>query len=101
MSRTAPANGARGEVCRELGGRQRRLCLTLGALAEMEDAFAAQGAQALTARLASPSASDLILILAILLRGGGETVDEAQIARFRASDAASAAIAAFEAAGAP
>ena len=98
MSRTAPANGARGEICRELGGRQRRLCLTLGALAELEDAFEVEGAKDLAARLASPSASDLIAILAVLLRGGGEAVDEAQIARFNAKDAASAAIAAFEAA---
>lgn len=101
MSRTAAANGARGEVCRELGGCRRRLCLTLGALAELETAFEVDGAQALAARLDSPSASDLILILAALLRGGGEALDEAQIARFNAADAASAAIAAFEVAAAP
>ena len=38
-----PANRARGEVVVVLTGRERRLCLTLGALAELETAFAAEG----------------------------------------------------------
>ncbi len=33
------ANGMRGEVIASLGGEPRRLCLTLGALAEIETAL--------------------------------------------------------------
>ena len=34
------ANRARGQVIQPVGGTPRRLCLTLGALAELETAFA-------------------------------------------------------------
>ena len=45
-------NGARGEVLAVLCGAERRLCLTLGALAELETAFGAETVEALAARLA-------------------------------------------------
>lgn len=65
-------NGARGEVRVELAGEHRRLCLTLGALAEIETALAVEGAAALADRLRILSARDLLVVLAALLRGGGE-----------------------------
>ena len=91
-----PCNGARGEVVARLGGVERRLCLTLGALAELETAFGADGVEAFATRLARPSARDLMLVLQALLRGGGAEADVAGV-DFR--EAAAAVAAAFDAAG--
>lgn len=66
------ANGARGEVGAVLAGAERRLCLTLGALAEIETGLGVAGMGALAERLRSLSAGDLTVVLAALLRGGGE-----------------------------
>jgi hypothetical protein len=44
------ANRHRGEIEAEIGGVRRRLVLTLGALAELEDAFGADDLVALTER---------------------------------------------------
>lgn len=55
-----------------LAGAERRLCLTLGALAEMETALGVEGFEALAARMRGLSARDLMAVLAALLRGGGE-----------------------------
>lgn len=65
-------NAARGEVEATLAGAPRRLCLTLGALAEIETVLAVDGIAALAERLRSLSARDLTAVLAALLRGGGE-----------------------------
>lgn len=65
-------NGARGEVGVELAGARRRLCLTLGALAEIETALDLDGVEALAERLRRLSARDVTVVLAALLRGGGE-----------------------------
>lgn len=43
-------NKHRGEIAAELGGRQRTLVLTLGALAELESAFGADDQIALAER---------------------------------------------------
>ena len=95
------ANHARGEVVQDLAGQPRRLCLTLGALAELETAFGVEGWEALSERLRRLSAKDLIQVLAALLRGGGETEAAAAVAQtaidFR--QAANAVAAAFLAAG--
>ena len=71
-----------GEVALELGGQRYILCLTLGALAELEDAFAVQDLQSLGERFASGqlSARDLIKILAVALRGGGHALTDAEVA---------------------
>ena len=66
------ANRARGEVMRPLAGEPRRLCLNLGALAEIETALGLGSASDLSGRLRSPKARDLIVVLQALLRGGGE-----------------------------
>lgn len=92
------ANGARGEVMVVLAGRPRRLCLTLGALAELETAFAADGWEDLAARLRGLSAGDLTLVLAALLRGGGEEAGD--LSGVEVGEAARAIAAAFTAAGA-
>jgi len=66
-------NGVRGETSVRLAGAERRLCLTLGALAEIETALGADGLAGLSDRMRALSARDLMAVLAALLRGGGET----------------------------
>ncbi|WP_374597603.1 GTA-gp10 family protein [Brevundimonas sp.] len=65
-------NGVRGEVSVVLAGEVRRLCLTLGALAEIETGLQVSGLAALAERMRALSAGDLLVVLAALLRGGGE-----------------------------
>ncbi|MBI2262296.1 MAG: gene transfer agent family protein [Caulobacterales bacterium] len=93
-------NGARGEVVATLAGAERRLCLTLGALAEMETALGCDGLAALAERMRALSARDLTVVLAALLRGGGETALAAELARARVDpcEAAEAVAEAFAAA---
>lgn len=92
------ANGVRGEVALECGGRRLVLCLTLGALAEIETALGGDAAQ----RMKRLSAADLIEILRALLKGGGETqaAAEVELLRLDPGEAARAIAAAFAAAGA-
>lgn len=82
------ANRHRGEIAATLGGRRRRLCLTLGALAELEDAYRAEDLSALLARFAGGklAARDLIRLIEAGLRGAGETVEAGEIARLGAED---------------
>ena len=65
-------NGVRGEVVARLAGVERKLCLTLGALAEIETGLGVAGMAALVERMKALSARDLMVVLAALLRGGGE-----------------------------
>lgn len=94
-------NHARGEAALEAGERTYRLCLTLGALAEIETALGADSPGELDARLRSLKTSDVIAVLAALMRGGGEAVSGSDVASLAVSPAnAVAAIAkAFTAAG--
>lgn len=75
------ANGVRGEVVALLAGEERRLCLTLGALAEIETGLGVSGFEALGARMRALSAGDLVVVLAALLRGGGEVEAAEGVAR--------------------
>ena len=94
------ANGARGEVVAVLAGAGRRLCLTLGALAEIETGLGLEGLSGLAERMRSLSARDLMTVLAALLRGGGERVlaDELDWAGVDPREAAEAVAKAFAAA---
>jgi hypothetical protein len=76
------ANRVRGEIDAELGGRRRRLVLTLGALAELEGAYGAEGMAALAARLSGGglSAGDAVRVIGAGLRGAGEAVDDGEVA---------------------
>jgi len=83
-------NAARGETGLVIGGMQRRLCLTLGALAEIEAAFGCTRMSELDARMRSLSAADLTLVLAALLRGGSEAEAAAQLGSSDVSPGAAA-----------
>ncbi len=76
------ANRYRGEIEAEIGGMKRRLVLTLGALAELEDAFGVDDLVALTERFGSGrlKALDLTRIIGAGLRGAGEMVSDEEVA---------------------
>ena len=94
------ANGARGEVVAGLAGVERRLCLTLGALAEIETGLELDGLSGLAERMRALSARDLTVVLAALLRGGGERAlaDDLDRAPVDPREAAEAVAKAFAAA---
>ena len=79
------ANWRRGEVAAVLDGRERTLCLTLGALAELEANFGADDLVGLAARCEGGklSARDLSRVIACGLRGAGEAVSDAEVAGLR------------------
>ncbi|TBW40987.1 gene transfer agent family protein [Siculibacillus lacustris] len=76
------ANRRRGEVEALVDGRPVVLCLTLGALCELETAFGVDDLAALAARFASGrlSARDILRVLACGLRGGGTAISDAEVA---------------------
>ncbi|GAA3855283.1 gene transfer agent family protein [[Pseudomonas] carboxydohydrogena] len=85
------ANSHRGEIAAELGGKQRTLVLTLGALAELESAFGAADLMALAERFGTGrlSARDLVRIIAAGLRGAGETISDDEVAALRVENGVS------------
>jgi hypothetical protein len=84
------SNRYRGEIAAELGGRQRTLVLTLGALAELESALGADDLVALAERFGSGrlSARDLTRIIGAGLRGAGEAVTDDEVAAMTATGGA-------------
>jgi hypothetical protein len=80
------ANSHRGEIDAVLDGKPYRLCLTLGALAELEAAFGDEDMLALATRFEAGriSARDAVRIIGAGLRGAGQDVGDADVARMRA-----------------
>ena len=76
------ANRHRGEITAHLNGKAETLVLTLGALAELEDAFDGKDILAVAERLQSGrlSARDCTRIIAAGLRGAGQPVSDADVA---------------------
>ncbi|OJF95899.1 gene transfer agent family protein [Pararhizobium antarcticum] len=76
------ANRHRGEVEAVIGGERRILCLTLGSLAELETAFAADNLMDLATRFSAGrlKAQDMIRILGAGLRGGGNLLSDDDVA---------------------
>jgi hypothetical protein len=83
-------NRHRGEIEAVLGGERRTLCLTLGALAELETAFGAEDMLALAQRFETGrlSARDAIRVIAAGLRGAGREVSEGDVAQMQAEGGA-------------
>jgi hypothetical protein len=75
-------NRHRGDVPLEIGGKRYALRLTLGGLAELEDALGGGSLAGLGERLSSGriSTRDIIGILRIGLAGGGQAMDEDEVA---------------------
>lgn len=76
-------NGARGDTPLMLDGVLRPLRLTFGALAEIETALGVVTLEELAARLRKPRASDLMVIIAALLKGGGCADAKERLAKAR------------------
>lgn len=81
-------NAYRGEIEAELGGKTYRLCLTLGALAELEAAFGASDLVDLAAKFEDGrlSARDLLRIIGCGLRGGGNAISDRELASLSVSE---------------
>ena len=79
------ANPHRGEIAAMIDGEEHVLCLTLGALAELEDRLQAGDLVGLSERFATGrvSARDLTAIIGAGLRGGGTAVTDDQLARMQ------------------
>jgi hypothetical protein len=79
------ANAHRGEIEALIDGVPRRLCLTLGALADLESAFGVGDMVGLVERFATGriSAGDAIRIIGAGLRGGGSLFDDASVGAMR------------------
>ena len=84
------ANRRRGEVSAELDGKQWTLCLTLGALAELETSFDVSNLSELADKFSSGtlSASDLIKILGAGLRGAGHILSDEDIRNMQVENGA-------------
>jgi hypothetical protein len=89
------ANRHRGEIEAVLGGERRVLVLTLGALAELEDAFGGEDMLALATRFEAGriSARDAIRVIGAGLRGAGADVGDDEVARMAAEGGAAGYIA--------
>lgn len=76
------ANRHRGEVEAVIDGERRILCLTLGALAELETAFAAESLGDLARRFSTGQlkSADMIRILGAGLRGAGNCFSDDEVA---------------------
>jgi hypothetical protein len=84
------ANRHRGEIAAVLDGRERTLCLTLGALAELEAAFGVDDLVALAGKFEGGklSARDIARIIGCGLRGAGGEVRDDEVAAMRAEGGA-------------
>jgi hypothetical protein len=83
-------NRHRGEIQADLDGVPHTLCLTLGALAELESAFGDSDMLALAERFQSGrlSARDVTRIVGAGLRGAGNAIDDATVAKMRTPNSA-------------
>lgn len=77
------ANIHRGEIAAVIGGEAVTLCLTQGALAELEQRLGAGDLAGLAERFGSGavSAKDLTAIIGAGLRGGGHALSDDDLAR--------------------
>ncbi len=83
-------NRHRGEIRARLDGKDWSLCLTLGALAELESAFAIEDIAALAERFSTGrlSSSDMLKLIGAGLRGAGHTLSNEEVAEMRAEGGA-------------
>jgi len=83
MSGHVNANPQRGEIMAALDGKAYRLCLTLGALAELEERLGAPDLLALAERFEEGriAARDAICLIGAGLRGGGNDIADEEVAK--------------------
>jgi hypothetical protein len=78
-------NLRRGEIEAEIGGERFTLCLTLGALAELESGFGVNDLVALAERFEARrlSARDVLRIIGCGLRGGGHALNDEDVGNMK------------------
>lgn len=83
-------NRHRGEITAELSGQTYVLCLTLGALAEIEDAYGGEDLIAIAERFEKGriSATDAIRVIGAGLRGAGNALSNDEVAAMTADGGA-------------
>jgi hypothetical protein len=88
-------NRRRGEVEAILDGKPHTLCLTLGALAELEVALSEKDLMALARRFSAGelTATDAVRIIGAGLRGAGNDIDDVGVARMCAEGGAAGFVA--------
>ncbi len=81
-------NGKRGEITATLGGREWRMCLTLGALAELEETLEEPDLVALAERFerGRMSARELVAIIGAGMRGAGHDIGNGEVAALTAEN---------------
>ena len=86
----AMVNRYRGEIAASLDGAAYTLCLTLGALAELETAFGSDDMLSLASRFSGGriSARDCVRIIGAGLRGAGHDIADNTVAQMRGNDGA-------------
>lgn len=79
-------NRQRGEIIAKLDGAEHKLCLTLGALAELESAFCAEDLKGLVGRISTGnlSALDMTRIIGAGLRGAGAEITDEDVSAMQA-----------------
>ncbi len=84
------ANAHRGEIEAELDGKRHVLCLTLGALAEIEHAYGGEDLIAIAERFEKGriGAQDAIRVIGAGLRGAGAAVTDEEVAAMRVNGGA-------------
>lgn len=90
-------NPQRGQTPIEIDGAAHRLCLTLGALAEIEGALGVDAPSGLAERMARLTVQDLQRLLTALMRAGGADEPERLAARADPRTAAKAVAACLKA----
>jgi hypothetical protein len=87
------ANPRRGEIDAQIDGKTYTLCLTLGALAELEAQLQASDLNGLAERFANGriATRDLIAIIGAGLRGGGNPISNEDLANMRIDGGAAGA----------
>jgi hypothetical protein len=93
--RPGRANRQRGEIEAVIDGERRILCMTLGALAELETAFGVDNIADLAGRFSGGriGTRDVMAIIAAGLRGGGNVVDDVELSDCRVEGGIGGAIA--------
>jgi hypothetical protein len=81
------ANARRGEIEALLDGRRYTLCLTLGALAELESGMGASDLVALAERFEKNrlSARDILRVIGCGLRGAGHALTDEDVSKMKVS----------------
>ncbi|UVC10351.1 gene transfer agent family protein [Rhizobium sp. TH2] len=79
------ANRVRGEIEAVINGERRILCMTLGALAELETAFGVDNIGDLAGRFSGGRIGirDVMAIIAAGLRGGGNVIEDGDLGDMR------------------